>query len=71
MAQSDLIEMEGVVEDASNGIFKVKTDTGSVVNAHLGGKMRKHRIRVVVGDQVKVEVSPYDLSKGRIQFRIR
>lgn len=70
MSADDLIEIEGVVVDVfPGGKFEVETDAGSKVEAHLAGKLRKHRIRVVLGDAVTVAVSPYDLSKGRIVFR--
>lgn len=70
MAADDLIDMEGeVTEVFPAGTFQVTTEGGSVVMAHLGGKMRKHKIRVVLGDKVTVQVSPYDLTKGRIAFR--
>jgi translation initiation factor IF-1 len=70
MASDDLIEVEGaVVEVYPAGKFLVKLDQGLNVMAHLGGKMRQHQIRVVLGDRVKVEVSPYDLTKGRIVYR--
>lgn len=70
MASDDLIEIDGeVVEVFPAGKFLVKTDAGGEVTAHLGGKMRQFKIRVVLGDRVTVQVSPYDLSKGRISFR--
>ncbi len=70
MASDDLLDMEGVVSEVfPAGMFQVKTDQGGIVNAHLGGKLRKFKIRVVLGDRVTVQVSPYDLSKGRISFR--
>lgn len=71
MAKSDLIDAEGVVTDVlPSGVFRVKPDTGDQhVIAHLGGKMRQYRIRVVLGDRVTVQVSPYDLTRGRISFR--
>ena len=70
MASDDLIEIEGVVKEVySGGIFIVETDAGTKVQAHLAGKLRKYRIRVVLGDRVTVAVSPYDLTKGRIVFR--
>jgi translation initiation factor IF-1 len=74
MAKDDMIEVDGVIlEPRSNGFFTVKLDLESEpqVIAHLGGKMRKHFIRVVAGDRVTVELSPYDLSRGRIIYRYR
>ena len=72
MARDDHIEMEGkVIEVMAGGLFKVETDDGLAVLAHLAGKMRRYRIRVVLGDRVTVAVSPYDLSKGRITFRYK
>lgn len=67
----DLLEMEGeIIDILPNQMFKVKLDpTGHVVVCYTGGKMRQYKIRLVLGDIVKVEVSPYDLSKGRIVFR--
>ena len=63
-------EIEGVVEEVfPGGTFQVKTEAGTDVHAHLAGKLRRFRIRVVLGDRVTVAVSPYDLSKGRIVFR--
>lgn len=68
----DAISVEGeVVEALSNGVFKVKLQTGHEVQAHLAGRMRKHFIRVLRGDRVTVELSPYDLTRGRITFRQR
>ena len=72
MAKEDAIEMEGmVVETLPNTTFRVQLDNGHVVTAHISGKMRKHYIRILTGDRVKVEMTPYDLSKGRITFRQR
>ena len=68
---SDIIEYQGnIVEVLPNQMFKVELENGHVVTAYTGGKMRKFRIRLVQGDKVKVEISPYDLSKGRITFRL-
>ncbi|TAK22442.1 MAG: translation initiation factor IF-1 [Chloroflexota bacterium] len=68
----DSISVDGeVVEALSNGVFKVKLQTGHEVQAHLAGRMRKHFIRIVRGDRVTVELSPYDLERGRITFRQR
>jgi translation initiation factor IF-1 len=70
MAKQDLIELEGVVSDVlPSATFRVTLDNGHAVLATIGGKMRQFRIRVLTGDRVKVEVSPYDLSRGRITFR--
>ena len=72
MAKQDLIEMDGeVIETLPNTYFIVKLDIDHVVTAHISGKMRKHYIRILTGDKVKVEITPYDLSKGRIIFRER
>lgn len=70
MATDDLIEVDGTVEEVHpGGLFTVKTDPGHLVKAHLSGKIRKFKIRVVLGDRVTVQLSPYDLTKGRISFR--
>lgn len=70
MAKEDLLEFEGsVTELLPNAMFRVTLDNGHVVLAHTSGKMRKNRIRVLVGDKVNVEMTPYDLTKGRITFR--
>lgn len=72
MASDDSIEMEGVVKEVfPGGTFSVLTDKNHTILAHLGGKMRKYRIRVLRGDRVIVAVSPYDLSRGRITYRQR
>ena len=72
MSKEDHIEMEGkVIETLPNTTFRVELDNGHVVMAHISGKMRKHYIRILTGDRVKVEMTPYDLSKGRITFRQR
>ncbi|NCF09385.1 MAG: translation initiation factor IF-1 [Gammaproteobacteria bacterium] len=72
MAKEDHIEMEGtVVETLPNTMFRVKLENDHVVTAHISGKMRKHYIRILRGDTVKVELTPYDLSKGRIVYRNR
>jgi len=65
-----LIPVEGVITEVfPGGAFLVETEAGTQVHAHLSGKLRRYRIRVVLGDKVTVEVSPYDLSKGRITYR--
>lgn len=70
MASDDLIEIEGVIKEVHpGGTFLVETSAGTDVQAHLAGKLRRYRIRVVLGDKVTVAVSPYDLTKGRIVFR--
>lgn len=70
MAADDLIPVEGVVTEVfPGGAFMVATEAGTSVHAHLSGKLRKHRIRVVLGDKVTVELTPYDLTKGRITYR--
>ena len=72
MAKEDNIEIEGlVVETLPNTTFKVKLENDHVITAHISGKMRKNYIRILTGDKVKVEMSPYDLTKGRITFRGR
>ncbi|MBI1977036.1 MAG: translation initiation factor IF-1 [Candidatus Omnitrophica bacterium] len=70
MARSDLIEADGtVVEAYPNAIFKVELENGHHVLAHVSGKMRMNFIRILPGDKVKVELSPYDLTRGRIVYR--
>jgi translation initiation factor IF-1 len=72
MAKEDQIEMEGtVVETLPNTMFRVELDNGHIITAHISGKMRKHYIRILTGDKVTVEMTPYDLSKGRITYRSR
>ncbi|SRR6056297_2355364 len=72
MAKEDAIQMEGkVVETLPNTTFRVELDNGHIVTAHISGKMRKHYIRILTGDKVTVELTPYDLSKGRIVYRGR
>ncbi len=72
MAKEDIIQMEGTVIDTlPNTMFRVKLENGHVVTAHISGKMRKHYIRILTGDKVTVELTPYDLSKGRITYRAR
>ena len=72
MAKEDLLEFQGtVVELLPNAMFRVKLDNDHEVLAHTAGKMRKHRIRVLAGDRVNVEMTPYDLTKGRITFRYK
>jgi translation initiation factor IF-1 len=70
MAREEQIEMEGTVTDAlPNTMFRVRLDNEHTVLAHISGKMRKNYIRIIVGDKVTIEMTPYDLSKGRITFR--
>lgn len=70
MAREDLIEVEGTVEEAlPNAMFRVVLDNGHKVLAHVSGKMRMNFIRILPGDKVKLELSPYDLSRGRITYR--
>jgi translation initiation factor IF-1 len=72
MAKEDLIEFSGTVQELlPNAMFRVKLDNEHEVLAHTSGKMRKNRIRVLAGDRVNVEMTPYDLSKGRITFRFK
>jgi translation initiation factor IF-1 len=72
MAKEDLIEFNGVVDELlPNAMFRVKLDNNHTILAHTSGKMRKNRIRVLAGDRVTVEMTPYDLSKGRITFRFK
>ena len=70
MSKQDLLEFKGKVTDLlPNAMFRVQLENGHVVTAHTAGKLRKNRIRVLQGDSVTVEVTPYDLTKGRIIFR--
>ena len=72
MSKEDVIEVEGVVIDAlPNAMFKVQLENGHEVLAHVSGKLIKNYIRIVPGDKVKLEMSPYDLSKGRITWRVK
>ena len=72
MAKEDSLEMEGTIIDTlPNTMFRVELENGHVVIAHISGKMRKNYIRILTGDKVKVELTPYDLSKGRIVYRSR
>ena len=69
--EKDLIEFEGLVVDVlPNQMFKVELENGHIVTAYTGGKMRQFKIRIITGDRVKVEMSPYDLSKGRVTYRL-
>ena len=70
MAKEELVELEGVVSEVlPNTSFRVKLENGKEITAYASGKMRQHRIRILAGDRVKLEMSPYDLSKGRINYR--
>ena len=72
MAKDDCIEFDGeVVDTLPNTTFRVKLENGHVVIAHISGKMRMNYIKILPGDRVKVEMSPYDLTKGRISFRYK
>ncbi len=72
MAKEDLIELDGTIKELlPNATFRVELDNGHEVLAHTSGKMRKFRIRVLAGDRVTVEMTPYDLTKGRIIFRFK
>lgn len=72
MAKEPAIEQDGVITEAlSNAMFKVELDNGHELTAHISGKMRLHYIRILPGDRVKVEMSPYDLTKGRIVYRYK
>ena len=69
---SDAIEQDGVIVEAlSNAMFRVELENGHEITAHISGKMRMHYIKILPGDKVRVEMSPYDLSKGRIVFRYK
>ena len=72
MAKQDAIEVDGTVTEAlSNAMFRVQLESGHGIIAHISGKMRQHYIKILPGDRVKVEMSPYDLTKGRISFRYK
>ena len=72
MSKEDVIEVEGVVTDAlPNAMFKIQLENGHEVLSHVSGKLRMNYIRIVPGDKVKLEMSPYDLSKGRITWRVK
>ena len=72
MAKEDVIEMQGeVVENLPNATFRVKLENNHVVLGHISGKMRMHYIRILPGDRVQVELTPYDLSRGRITYRYK
>ena len=70
MPKEDMVEFQGVVNEVlPNAVFRVQVENGPEITAYASGKMRKHRIRILAGDRVTLEMSPYDLSKGRISFR--
>jgi translation initiation factor IF-1 len=72
MAKEEAIQMEGkVIETLPNTMFRVELENGHIVTAHISGKMRKHYIRIMTGDTVTVELTPYDLEKGRIVYRAK
>jgi translation initiation factor IF-1 len=72
LSKGDAIELEGtVVEPLPNAMFRVELENGHIVLAHISGKMRMHYIRILPGDKVTVELSPYDLSRGRITYRFK
>lgn len=72
MAKQSLIEQDGTITEAlSNAMFRVKLENGHIITAHISGKMRMHYIKLLPGDKVKLEMSPYDLTKGRITFRYK
>lgn len=72
MAKEGQIEMEGgIIDTLPNTMFRVRLENGHVVTAHISGKMRKNYIRILTGDKVTVELTPYDLTKGRITYRAR
>jgi len=72
LSKQDVIEMEGTIEEAlPNAMFRVELENKHKVLAHISGKMRKHFIKLLPGDKVKVELSPYDLTRGRITYRLK
>ncbi len=72
MAKDDVIEMEGsVLETLPNTMFRVQLENGHIITAHISGRMRKHYIRILTGDKVRIEMTPYDLTKGRITYRMK
>ena len=72
MSKEDVIEVEGIVDDAlPNAMFKVKLENGHIVLAHISGKLRQNYIKILPGDKVTMELSPYDLSRGRITWRAK
>ena len=72
MAKQPSIEQDGVITEAlSNAMFRVELENGHIITAHITGKMRMHYIKILPGDKVRVDMSPYDLTKGRITFRYK
>ena len=72
MSKQDMIELEGIVVEAMpNAMFKVQIDGGHIILAHISGKLRMNYIRILPGDKVTLEMSPYDLTRGRITFRLK
>lgn len=72
MAKDDVIQMQGeIVDNLPNATFRVKLENGHMVLGHISGKMRMNYIHILLGDKVRVEISPYDLTKGRISFRYK
>jgi len=72
MAKQPSIELDGtIIEALSNAMFRVELENGHIVTAHISGKMRMHYIRILPGDKVRLEMSPYDLTKGRITYRYK
>ena len=72
MAKQPSIEQDGVITEAlSNAMFRVELENGHIITAHISGKMRMHYIKILPGDKVRVDMSPYDLTKGRITFRYK
>lgn len=72
MPKQDMIELKGtILETLPNAMFRVELENGHIVLAHIAGKMRMHYIRLLPGDKVKVELSPYDLTRGRITYRVK
>lgn len=70
MSKKDVIELRGSIEELlPNAAFRVELENGHTITAHLSGKMRMNKIRILVGDEVKVELTPYDLNRGRITYR--
>jgi len=72
MAKDDIIELTGTVDEVLPGnMFRVKVDNmNQIILCYMGGKLKQHKIRIILGDKVKVEVSPYDLTKGRVTYRL-
>ena len=72
MAKQPSIEQDGLIKEAlSNAMFRVELENGHVITAHISGKLRMHYIKILPGDKVKIEMSPYDLTKGRITYRYK